>query len=97
MKGQSGSIVYVIEKETNDLLVLGMLIRQQSQSGNDGSSPVYECTVMWPAMQQVQALNSHKVTGLCTVECDTMESTADTISSLQSSSADSGIDSMNNQ
>ena len=84
--GQSGSVVYVVERDTQDLLILGMLTSVQQKHGTDKTADVYQCTVMWPALAQVQAQNRHQVSDLAMVDCDTAESVKAALPSLQQDS-----------
>lgn len=100
-RGQSGSIVYVVKEETNELYVLGMLEGQQDKSLHDGSPPVYQCGLMWPAIHQVAHENRHKINNLCMVDRepgmvdhDSNNGATAVISSLKSIGPESGIDSL---
>lgn len=65
--------MYVIKKDSADLLILGMLVGQQPIMPDDDSPPIYECTVMWPAMSQLRYENPGRIADLVMVDDDTNE------------------------
>lgn len=69
-----------------------MLTGIQKRNDADSSTPIYQGTLMWPALAQVQAQNPHKVSDLAMVDCDTREDTKEALTSLQPS--DSGFSSL---
>lgn len=90
IEGNSGSAVYLLTNEAApQLVILGLLVGKVNQSISDNTTPIYECTLLWPAIHHVMAQNSHKVTGLNVIRPSLPS--IQTMDNLQSSSMDSGI------
>lgn len=80
--------MYVIKKDSTDLLILGMLVAQQALNPYDDSPPVYECAVMWPAINQIRAEHAGRIADLGMVDYETKE-----LITVQSMGAKMGSDS----
>ena len=90
IEGNSGSAVYVLTNEQEpQLIILGLLVGKVNQSISDNSPPIYECTLLWPAIHHVMDQNRHKVTGLNVIR--PCLSTTVTVDQLQGISLDSGL------
>ena len=90
MPGHSGSAVHLFTNEReHQLILLGLFVGKVNQDISDNSPPIYECTLLWPAIHHVMAQNSHKVTGLNVIR-PCLRTTV-TVGQLQGISLDSGV------
>lgn len=69
VEGDSGSIVYAIDKNDKKLYALGMLIgiyRDDEISGGN----VYQATALWPCLKQIEDHMNHRIKDIQIVGID---------------------------
>lgn len=68
--GDSGSIMYTIDKDDTQLYALGMLIGELKLDLTSKSGTIYQAIALWPALKQIEKEFGHRIANIQTVGLD---------------------------
>ena len=69
-KGDSGSIVYTIDKDDRKLYALAMLICIWKDNEISAGGRVYQAAVLWPSLKQIESHLKHRIKNIQIVGVD---------------------------
>ena len=69
-KGDSGSIVYTIDKDDRKLYALALLIGIWKDNEISAGGRVYQAAVLWPSLKQIESHLKHRIKNIQIVGID---------------------------
>ena len=91
-KGDSGSIVYTIDKDDRKLYALAMLIGvYKDEEITTGRGRIYQAAVLWPCLKQIENHLKHRIKNIQLVGVDQICGTKPEAVMRNMVSQDSGI------
>lgn len=70
LPGDSGSIMYAIDKDDKQLYALGMLIGELKLDLTSKSGAIYQAIALWPALKEIEEEFGHRIANIQTVGFD---------------------------